>query len=95
MYPFYLCDARAKDRTFLYLNEFESRCNTLLEAIKEGILNHRLSEAPHELVHKIMVQKGELLQILSIKLQQGSTYKRITARAADGLVDKLMEAGHA
>ena len=67
-----------KDRRFLYLNEFESRCNTLLEAIKEGLLDQHLSEAPHELVHKMMGQKGELLQTLCIEAQQGSTYKRIT-----------------
>jgi sulfur carrier protein ThiS len=67
-----------KDRRFLFLDEFESRSIRLLEGIKEGILDHLLSEAPHELVHKIMGQKGELLQILGIESQQGSTYTRIT-----------------
>jgi hypothetical protein len=67
-----------KDRRFLYLNEFESRCNTLLEVIKDGLLDQHLSEAPHELVHKIMGQKGELLQTLDIEPKEGSTYKRIT-----------------
>ena len=67
-----------KDRRFLFLDEFESRGIRLLEGIKEGILDHLLSEAPHELVHKIMGQKGELLQILGIESQQGSTFTRIT-----------------
>ncbi len=56
-----------KDRRFLYLDEFESRSRRLLDAIKEGTLNHLLSEAPNELLHKIMGQKGELLQTLDIE----------------------------
>lgn len=70
--------ADTKDRRFLFLDEFESRGIRLLAGIKEGILDHTLSEAPHELVHKIMGQKGELLQILGIESQQGSTFTRIT-----------------
>lgn len=78
-----------KDCRFLYLDEFESRCSRLLEAIKEGILDNSLSEAPHELVHKIMGQKGELLQILDIEPQKGMTYKRITYIIAQQKVKEM------
>ena len=66
-----------KNRRFLYLDEFESRCKVLLEAIMEGTLDNLLSETPNELIHKVMGQTGELLQILDIDLQKSLTYKRI------------------
>jgi hypothetical protein len=78
-----------KDRRFLYLDEFESRSNRLLEAIKEGILDNSLSEAPHELVHKIMGQKGELLQILDIEPEKGSTFNKIASIIARQKVKEM------
>ena len=78
-----------KDRRFLYLDEFESRCSRLLEAIQEGILDNSLSEAPYELVHKIMGQNGELLQILDIEPQKGPTYNRIAYIIAQQKVKEM------
>jgi hypothetical protein len=73
------------DRRFLYFDEYESRCSRLLVAIQEGNLDHVLSEVPNELVHKIMGQKGELLQTLDIEPQKGSTYIRISNIIAESV----------
>jgi hypothetical protein len=78
-----------KDRRFLYLDEFESRCGKLLKAIREGTFDHLFSEAPNEILHKIMGQKGELLQTLDIEPQKGSTYNRINSIIARKKVNKM------
>lgn len=73
-----------KDRRFLYLIEFEKRCRKLLDAILDGDLDDSLTEPSYELIHKIMGQKGELLQRLNIDPQIGETFKEISAILLNG-----------
>jgi hypothetical protein len=67
-----------KDRRFLYLDEFEKRSRKLLDAILDGDLDDCLTEPSYELIHKIMGQKGELLQRLNIDPHIGESFKRIS-----------------